>query len=73
MNCKDCISYELQGDGKPAICTKLIVGDIWQGFDRLKIDGVGYSDEVWEKDSANLWVGENFGCKHYANSNTTKG
>ena len=71
-NCKDCKYYELQGDGKPAICTKLTIADIWQGFDRLKSDGIGYSDERWESESSVIWVGENFGCKYFEDDNTNK-
>jgi hypothetical protein len=65
MSCKTCVHYEKGFDGKPGTCNKLIVADIWNGFDNLENDGVGYSDERYEKEVSVLYVGEYFECKHF--------
>ena len=65
MNCKDCKYYEKGFDGKPGICTKLVVADIWHGYEFLLIDGIGYSDEQYDNEFSILYVGENFGCIHF--------
>lgn len=61
-NCANCV-HKISGfDGKPSTCGRLAVADIWNGFDKLEKDGVGYSDENWEGELAVLYVGEEFGC-----------
>jgi len=60
--CKDCKHYEKGFDGKPGICLFLKVADVWNGYDKLKEDGVGYSDETYEDETSVLFVGELFGC-----------
>lgn len=65
MNCKTCKHYEKGDDGKPGTCNKLVVADIWNGFQNLQNDGIGYSDEQHETESSVLYVGENFGCIHH--------
>lgn len=65
MSCNNCTHYEKGFDGKPGICLKLVVADIWNGFDNLINDGVGYSDENYEKEVSVLYVGEDFECKHF--------
>jgi len=64
--CKDCKFYEKGFDGKPGVCQRLTIADIWNGFDSLESDGVGYSDANYETECSVLYVGENFGCLHWS-------
>lgn len=66
--CGNCIFREAGFDGKPSTCNnpKMEVANIWDGFKHLKDDGIGYSDEQWSEELAQIYVGDNFGCIHFA-------
>lgn len=64
--CKTCIHYERGFDGKPGTCGKLTVADMYSSYDYLLTDGIGYSDDNWTEELAQIFVGEDFGCIHYA-------
>ena len=68
-NCKDCLFYEKGYDGKPGNCNYRLVADIWNGYDKLPVDWVGYSDESYSKEFSTLMVGEMFGCIHFREKN----
>ena len=67
--CKDCLGYEAGFDGKPATCKILKVADTWNGYDNLRNDGVGYSDENYDKECSVLFVGPDFGCNKFQSTN----
>ena len=57
INEEDHMSISIQCTQRDTIDEKL--------FDKLKDDGVGYSDEYWENDTCAFYIGENFGCIHF--------
>ena len=63
--CKNCKGYVEGLDGKPGHCSTLIVADTWNGYDSLEFNGIGYSDEQYDKECSVLYVGENFGCNRF--------
>lgn len=65
MTCKTCIHYENGFDGKPGMCNKLLVADTYSSYDNLQVDGIGYSDDAWTKELAQIFVGKDFGCIHH--------
>ena len=67
--CKNCKYQEKGFDNKPSTCNKLQIADIWNGYNNLPNDGVGYSDEYYDKELSVLYVGDNFGCIHFTPKN----
>ena len=71
MKCKNCKGYEEGFDGKPGVCKLNQVADIWNGFDKLSLNGVGYIDENFDKELSVLFVGEDFGCINFISKTQT--
>lgn len=65
--CKNCKWKSPGFNGKPSTCSniKMRVVDIWKDSDILPKAGIGYIDQYWIKETAHLYVGEDFGCVHY--------
>lgn len=44
---------------------KMTVANAYNDYKKVPIDGIGYSDEQWELETAELYVGPEFGCIHF--------